>query len=94
MLFSASIESLDAPMRAITFTDQSELGDDLPLRFSTQPGVLVSQVIMLAFWKGRIAERDAALHRDDVAEHLPLQRLSRCQRARAQTRLTAWRSTN
>lgn len=34
-LYSISLEGRDAPMRTVTFLDQSELGDDLMLRFTT-----------------------------------------------------------
>jgi hypothetical protein len=34
-LSSISFEGRSAPMRAVTFQDQSDLGDDLVLRFTT-----------------------------------------------------------
>jgi hypothetical protein len=42
---SISIEGRDAPMRTVTFLDQSQLGDDLVLRFTTYRTVATVEVV-------------------------------------------------
>jgi hypothetical protein len=44
-LYSMSIEGRDAPMRTVTFIDQSDLGDDLVLRFTTYRTIATVEVV-------------------------------------------------
>jgi hypothetical protein len=44
-LYSISIEGRDAPMRTVTFMDQSDLGDDLVLRFTTYRTIATVEVV-------------------------------------------------
>lgn len=44
-LYSISIEGPDAPMRTVSFLDQSRLGDDLTLRFTTYRTIATVEVI-------------------------------------------------
>lgn len=44
-LYSISLEGRDAPMRTVTFLDQSELGDDLMLQFTTYRTLATVEVV-------------------------------------------------
>lgn len=44
-LYSISLEGRDAPMRTVTFLDQSDLGDELTLRFTTYRTLATVEVI-------------------------------------------------
>jgi len=44
-LYTISIEGPDAPMRTVSFMDQSRLGDDLTLRFTTYRTIATVEVI-------------------------------------------------
>jgi hypothetical protein len=44
-LYSISIEGSDAPMRTVSFLDESQLGDDLMLRFTTYRTIAAVEVI-------------------------------------------------
>lgn len=44
-IYSISIEGRDAPMRTVTFMDQSQLGEDLVLRFTTYRTIATVEVV-------------------------------------------------
>lgn len=44
-LYSISLEGRDAPMRTVTFMDQSDLGDDLVLRFTTYRTIATVEIV-------------------------------------------------
>lgn len=44
-LYSISLEGRDAPMRTVTFLDQSQLGEDLVLRFTTYRTIATVDVV-------------------------------------------------
>jgi hypothetical protein len=44
-LYSISVEGPDAPMRTVSFIDESELGDDLTLRFTTYRTIVTVEVV-------------------------------------------------
>lgn len=44
-LYSISLEGRDAPMRTVTFVDQSDLGDELTLRFTTYRTLATVEVV-------------------------------------------------
>ena len=44
-LYSISLEGRDAPMRTVSFMDQSQLGDDLVLRFTTYRTIATVEVV-------------------------------------------------
>lgn len=44
-LYSISLEGRDAPRRTVTFLDQSDLGDDLVLRFTTCRTIATVEVV-------------------------------------------------
>lgn len=47
-LYSISIEGPDAPMRTVSFLDQSQLGDDLVLRFTTYRTIATVELVKKA----------------------------------------------
>lgn len=44
-LYSISTEGRDAPMRTVTFVDQSKLGDELTLRFTTYRTIATVEIV-------------------------------------------------
>jgi hypothetical protein len=44
-IYSISLEGRDAPMRTVTFLDQSDLGDELMLRFTTYRTIATVEVV-------------------------------------------------
>lgn len=44
-LYSISLEGRDAPMRTVTFMDQSDLGEDLTLRFTTYRTIATVEIV-------------------------------------------------
>jgi hypothetical protein len=54
-LYSLSFEERAAPLRTVTFLDQSQLGDDLVLRFTTYRTIATVEVV-----KGSPERQDGA----------------------------------
>jgi hypothetical protein len=63
-VYSISFEGRDAPMRTVTFLDQSQLGDDLVLRFTTYRTIATVDVV-----KGSPEREASVLRRGPKGSH-------------------------